>query len=116
MGPLPKDDLHVVVDALFPTKETLATASSLNICVTWSQNSAHKSAIMSVLSNGLLKKQWRLICIPSGDGLLDQHSFLYNDAKLMMGGSTAFQAPDNAMESQWRAGCTSNIARDLYRP
>lgn len=81
----------MVVDALFPTVESLATASSEDICVTWSQNSAHKSRVMAVLSDALPKKQWRSICIPSNDGFLDQHFFVYHDTKLMMGGSTAFQ-------------------------
>ena len=60
--PLPKNDLHVVVDALFPTKETIATASSQNIGVTWSQNSHHKKSVMTVLSDGLLEKEWEMVC------------------------------------------------------
>jgi hypothetical protein len=81
---LPNDDVHVIVDALFPTAETIATATAAGIRVTWSQNAAHKSHLMSVLSDGLAKKEWRAACIPTES--LDQHYFVLSDSKVMIGG------------------------------
>jgi hypothetical protein len=70
---------------LFPTAETIATASAAGIRITWSQNAAHKPHLMSVLSDGLSKKEWRLACVPSEDSV-DQHYFVLSDSKLMIGG------------------------------
>lgn len=95
LGPLPKNDLHMVVDALFATRETITTASSLDICVTWSQNSAHKANLHSLLADGLPKGRWRMACVPGEEGHRDHYYFVLNDSKMMMGGSTAFQPVGN---------------------
>lgn len=114
MGKLPANDLHVVVDALFPTTDSIATASSLNIAITWSQNSAHKSNLFQVLSDGLPKKKWRTACVPQQEGLMDQHYFVFHDSKVMMGGTTAFQ-PEHQDLHQWPNGASPEIARDLSK-
>jgi hypothetical protein len=82
LQPLPTTDLHIVVDALFPTADAIASASSLGICLTWSQNSHHKQALFKVLSDGLPKKRWRTACVPGEDNLPDQHFFVYSDSKV----------------------------------
>lgn len=106
--------MHVIVDALFPNAESIAFASSRDIAVTWSQNTAHKSKLFSVLSDGLPQKRWRLACQPDEEGLMDRHYFVYHDSKVMMGGSTAFQPPGSG-NTIWGTGCTPSLARDLYR-
>jgi hypothetical protein len=126
LHPLPRDDLHILVDALFPTLDAINTASSLNVCLTWSQNSQHQLNLFKVLSDGLKKKQWRMACCSSGDNLPDRYFFVYSDSKIMMGyccccfstdsilgGSTGFQLP--AQEIPRFNECIPEIARDLYR-
>lgn len=112
---LPSNDLHIVVDALFATKETIATASAHDVRVTWSQNCQHKKKLFAVLSDGLPKRSWRMACVPGSEGELDQHFFVFNDSKSMMGGSTAFQLQDTSDAGLSRKGCTPEIARDLSK-
>lgn len=54
-----------------------------------------------------------MACRPCEEGLLDQHYFVYNDSKSMMGGTTAFQPREP--ELIWSGSCTPAIARDLSR-
>jgi hypothetical protein len=69
---------------LFATEDTLAKAAALNIKVTWSQSATSKKSLLSVLSDGLPKKKWRLATIPHPESY-DQHYFVYNDSKLVIG-------------------------------
>jgi len=112
LGQLPHNDIHVVVDALFPTTEAIATASSFDIRVTWSQNKAHQTDMFEVLSDGLAKGQWRTALLPDANAI-PSHFFVFNDSKAMMGGSTGFQTEE--VEILFRNGCTPSIARDLSR-
>ena len=113
MGLLPSNDLHVVADALFPTAETIGTASSLDIRLTWSQNAAHQAKLVDFYSDALPHGLWRSACVPSGDNLVSKHFFLFQDSKLMIGGSTAFQIGEQPPRLPWKEGCTPSIARDL---
>jgi hypothetical protein len=81
--------------------------------VTWSQNSGHLKRLHAALSDALPKGRWRTAKIKGTDGLPDKHYFVYNDSKVMMGGSTAFQPSDDEQESLWSHGCTPSIARNL---
>jgi hypothetical protein len=110
---LPIDDTHVVVDALFPTKDSLAKASSLDIRITWSQNAQHQSVIHDTLCEDLPKKRWRSVSVPQAESVT-QHYFVFNDSKAMMGGSTAFQLQaDLDIDVDDFGGCSPEIARDL---
>jgi hypothetical protein len=85
LGQLPVHDTHIVVDALFPTATSLDFAEAAGIKLTWSQNAAHKANLMSVMSEGLTYKRWRMVCVPQKQGF-DQLYFVYSDSKLIMGG------------------------------
>lgn len=56
-----------------------------------------------------------MACVPGSEGELDQHFFVFNDSKSMMGGSTAFQLKDTPDVGIGHNGCTPAIARDLNK-
>lgn len=84
--------------------------------------------ILGLLSDGLKRKRWRLACVPGEEGQVNQHYFVYNDSKMMMGYETTFHllvlhllilqvqllfsADDQDLPPTWN-GCTPKIARDL---
>jgi hypothetical protein len=115
LAPFSIDDTHIVVDALFPSKDSIKTAAALDVRLTWSQNANHQSQIHEALLHNLPKKKWRSVSVPQPESIT-QHYFVYNDSKAMMGGSTAFQIEEDLDEiGLLLKGCSPEIARDLAR-